>query len=238
MATLELVVAHYDEDLQWLRRVPDAFRITVYSKAEAEQIPPKAIALPNVGEEAHTYFHHMAERYDDLADVTVFAQGKPFDHVPDFHRTLKQLAAARLHVKTFQWLGFIIDQDDAKGSRLFEKWHPGRTLPCREVWQTLWAEKPPGALTFYPGAHFIVSEAALRHRPRDFYEKARTLCAEIRYASHCFERCWDRVFDVDGIPDAFKNAEYPVYLRPVKRMGITWDDVPEGYRPWKKHAGE
>lgn len=90
MTSLELVVARYAEDLSWLRRVPKTVRVTVYNKG-GDTVP--GMALPNVGREAHTYLHHMVTRYDDLAEVTLFCQGKPFDHVPDLHKILRQLAA-------------------------------------------------------------------------------------------------------------------------------------------------
>ena len=61
--SLELVVARYAEDLAWLRRVPKEFAVTVYNKGD---IIPDAIALPNIGREAHTYLHHLADHYEDL----------------------------------------------------------------------------------------------------------------------------------------------------------------------------
>ena len=74
---IELVVARYREELNWLRRVPKSVRVTIYDKSAAPQ--PGAIALPNVGREAHTYLHHIVSRYESLSEVTVFCQGKPFD---------------------------------------------------------------------------------------------------------------------------------------------------------------
>ncbi len=112
--TLELVVAHYHEDLRWLRRVPAVFQKTIYSKAEPPPLQPH-LPLPNVGREAHTYLHHIVSRYDSLADYTVFCQGKPFDHAYDFHASLRALAADNLPKKPFTWLGHIIDTDTPNG---------------------------------------------------------------------------------------------------------------------------
>lgn len=39
--------------------------------------------LPNYGFEAHTYMHHIATNYDDLAELTLFLQGNPFIHAPN-----------------------------------------------------------------------------------------------------------------------------------------------------------
>jgi hypothetical protein len=40
--------------------------------AHISPAPAGAQILPNVGREAHTYLHHLHNRYDSLADVTIF----------------------------------------------------------------------------------------------------------------------------------------------------------------------
>ena len=232
MHSLEIVVAHYREDLRWLRRVPREFRVTIYDKGGSVR---DAIPLENVGHEAHTYLHHLVSRYDALADVTVFCQGKPFDHVPDLHRRLRRLARGGEAPETFRWLGFIIDWDDPEGRRLFQTWDrntEGRALRMDAFWRALWDELPPARLVFYPGAHFIVRAATVRGRPRAFYERALALSATFPDAGHCFERCWDRVFGCDGIPEDCRGRELPIYLRPIRRLGLTWDSVPPEERGW------
>lgn len=110
---VELVVAHYDEDLgslvpHMLPSLGSGAVVTVYSKGKhrppggccarpALASPPwpaaprqprttappplysfpaaGATRLPNVGREAHTYLHHLTERYHSLADVTLFVMG-------------------------------------------------------------------------------------------------------------------------------------------------------------------
>src|SRR5688572_16556932 len=110
--SLELVVARYNENLNWLRRVPKEFRVTIYDKSDENL--PNAMDLPNVGREAHTYLWHIVARYDSLAEVTVFCQGRPFDHAYDFHQTLRDLAESPV-CHDFLPLGHIVDTDDACG---------------------------------------------------------------------------------------------------------------------------
>jgi hypothetical protein len=225
MCRLELVVAHCREDLSWLRKVPAAFRVTVYSKG-GDAVP--AAPLPNVGREAHTYLHHIVDRYESLAARTVFAQGRPFDHVPELRRILRDMAGGRAQAEGFQWLGFVVDWDDRTGSRLFRTWSKNtdrRPLDMARFWRTLWDEPVPERFTFYPGAHFVVTAELVRRRARAFYERARTTAAALPDAAHCFERCWDRVFGVDGIPPALRHRPLPLYLRPVRRLGLTWQSV-------------
>lgn len=227
MDTLELVIARYQEDLQWIRRVPKRFRVTVYNKGGDTPVTPprrnlEIIDLPAKGREEQAYLHHMVRRYDDPADITVFAQGKPFDHVPSFHKHLHQIAFQEVEVDGFLWLGFIIDEDDATGSLLFQRWggNPaGESLPLDEFFQALWEEPAPDRVTFYPSAHFAVTAERLRSRPRPFYERARRISAGLPHAGHCFERVWDRMFSVDGIPETYRDAPKPVYLRNIRRLG-------------------
>lgn len=226
MNTIELVVARYQEDLQWLRRVPGRFRVTVYNKGgDALNLPRRraleVVATPTVGREERSYLRHIVRRYEDLADITVFAQGKPFDHVPDFHKQLHRIAFRQLAVDRFLWFGFIIDEDDAAGSLLFQRWRgnpDGAVLPLDRFWRQLWNESAPERVTFYPGAHFAVTADQVRTRPRSFYERAVRISAELPHAGHCFERTWDRIFGVDGVPLEYRDVLKPVYLRRIRRL--------------------
>ncbi len=217
MTGVELVVARYREDLRWLKRVPHSLRITVYDKSgEASD----GLPLPNVGREAHTYLHHIVERYDDLADLTFFVQGKPFDHVPDLHRILRRAAEGIEKVDGFRWYGFVIDEDDRTGARLFQSWskNPDRELLDMEGFcRALWPGPTPDCFPFYPGAHFAVTADAIRRNPRSFYAKALNLAVDHPNGAHCFERTWDRVFGAHGIPEALRSETFPVFFKPIRR---------------------
>ena len=213
----ELVVARHTESLNWLRRVPRSIAVTVYDKGPP---PGQGLPLPNHGREAHTYLHHLVERYDDLAGITVFSQGHPFDHVPDLHVRLRELAAGRFELDGFRWLGFLIDEDDDTGARLFQTWskNPTRTpLPLHAFFQQLWGTPAPGTVVFYGGAHFAVTADLVRRQPRSFYERARDLSRSLPEAAHCFERCWDRVFGIAGVPPVYRPGPFPIYLKKVRR---------------------
>ena len=215
---LELVVARYTEDLRWLRRVPREFRVTVYDKHPDEPYPG-SVRLPNVGRESHTYFWHLAQRYDSLAPLTVFCQGRPFDHAYDFHTTLKELAAAPEGRAAFQWLGHIVDTDDNRGRRLFVPWSKnpaGHELDIDGFHRQLFGRPGPATYTFRLGAQFAVAGDLARGRSRQFWERAAELAAQFPEGPHCLERMWDRVFGVEGLPAEW--AGQTLYLKPVKRL--------------------
>ncbi len=218
--SLELVVARYAEDLAWLRRVPKEFTVTVYNKGDTI---PEAIPLPNIGREAHTYLHHLAEHHDDLADLTVFVQGHPFDHAPDLHVWLRALAEGRAAVPDFHWLGFLADTDDSRGRRLFVPWskNPERNeLLLDDFHQQLLGTPGPQNYRFFVGAQFAVTRQTARRRDADFYHHARRLATDFPLAPHCFERCWDRVFQADGTAGRLPADQLTAYFKPIKRLQI------------------
>ncbi len=215
---LELVVARCGEDAAWLRRVPRGFAVTVYDKADPS---PRGIRLPNIGREAHTHLRHLAQRYETLADVTVFVQGHPFDHAPDLHRRLRALAEGRECVEDFFWLGFVADTDDARGRRLFVPWSKnadGRKLRMDDFHRRLFGVPGPELYRFFPGGQFAVSRGAAQRRAAGFYHAAAEIAAEFPDAAHCFERVWDRVFMADGTAGRLPPDELTAYFKPVRRL--------------------
>lgn len=216
---VELVVARHHEDLAWLKRVPGEFFITVYDKGDGSSA---GLRLPNEGREAHTYLHHLAQRYDNLADLTVFVQGHPFDHAPDLHKKLRAYADGSASVADFHWLGFLADTDDRRGGRLFVPWSKNperRELEMDEFHQLVFGGAGPATYRFFVGAQFAVARAAAGRRSRAFYEKAARMAAEFPLAPHCFERCWDRVFGCDGTAGILGPGQLTAYFKPVKRLG-------------------
>lgn len=217
---VELVVARYQENLNWLRRVPRTVRVRVYDKSGETNADYQT--LPNIGREAHTYLHHFVMRYDELADVTICVQGKPFDHTPDLHKTVRAFVAGREPIDDFRWLGFLVDRDDQTGSRLFQRWSKnpgGRPLNMPGFWREVFGDEPaPETFTFFGGAQFAVTRECVRRKPRSFYEAARRVAETFPDAAHCFERAWDRVWGVNGIPPAMRDRKPPIYLKPIRRL--------------------
>ncbi|RYG68271.1 DUF3431 domain-containing protein, partial [bacterium] len=180
---------------------------------------PGALQLPNIGREAHTYLHHIVTRYDELAPITVFSQGKPFDHVFDFRKTLRELVQ-NPELGGFRWLGHIIDTDTNDGA-LFKTWSKnpeGGGIDIAGFHQELFGVEGPQEYPFHLGAHFIVTADLVRSRPLDFYRRALELSETFPEAAHCYERSWDKVFGVQGIDLEWLEGRKTVYLKPVRRL--------------------
>lgn len=66
----ELVVAKYDEDVSWLKRLPINFNVTVYQSKDSSE--PHFVE--NYGNEAAKYLSYILDNYDDLPDFMTFVQ--------------------------------------------------------------------------------------------------------------------------------------------------------------------
>lgn len=72
---IEVVLAHYNEDLAWA--TPYRSVCTIYTKYP-NLTDASEVQLPNVGREGHTFLHHIVANYDKLSEWTVFSQaGSP-----------------------------------------------------------------------------------------------------------------------------------------------------------------
>ncbi len=218
----ELVVAHFTENLNWLRNVPTGLKTTIYTKGQADLAERDAIPLPNIGREAHTYLHHIVSQYDSLAEWTVFCQGKPFDHAYDVKKTLHECVdhPDTISQTGFRWLGHLIDTDDNQGNRLFRPWsknEDGRGLYLSGFHRVLFGTDGPEQFTFVLGAQFAVHRAVIQRQPVSFYEHALAISVLFPDAAHCYERSWDRVFGVVGIDPDWLAGRQTVYLKPMKQ---------------------
>ncbi len=81
--TFEVVIVRYKEDLSWVEKEFPYDKVTIYNKGpdDLENLPAncKVIKVPNVGYLGGTYFKHIVDNYDNLADRTLLLQGDPYD---------------------------------------------------------------------------------------------------------------------------------------------------------------
>lgn len=221
---MELVVARYEENLNWLGNIPPQIRVTVYDKSGAplEYSPSHSTRLENVGREAHTYLHHICTRYETLAPLTVFCQGKPFDHAFDFRKTLRELVTGKMTVENFHWLGHMADTDSPEGV-LYRSWSKSQTgegLDLTGFHRDLLGGAAPNEYSFFGGAQFAVTRDCIHRRSLEWYENALALSVGFPNAAHCFERVWDRVFGEEQSTRMRMNGEKTVYFKPIRKSEI------------------
>ena len=76
--TFTIVVSRFDEDVTWV----NGFNSIVYNKGGV--CTSDNLQIANIGREGGTFLYHIIHNYDELAEYTVFTQGDPFPHNPDF----------------------------------------------------------------------------------------------------------------------------------------------------------
>ena len=79
--TVEIVVARYNENLEWLKHHPfSEYNVIIYNKGTNNDFyKPKKLKyienLENVGKCDHTYLYHVIKNYNKLSDITIFLPG-------------------------------------------------------------------------------------------------------------------------------------------------------------------
>jgi hypothetical protein len=190
-SAIDLVVARYAEDLSWLNAVPPPYRLHVYDKTYGIE---GAIQLPNVGREAHTYIHHVCAHYHKLPDYTVFCQGDPFHHLPDWLMILDQLATAIDCGTCPDFLAWGLELACDRQGRP----HHDEPLPCAELYKELAGQRAPALpaeIRFNCGAQFVVHRSRLTRIPLARWQTALKTSTASKWYAWAAERMWPYVLD-------------------------------------------
>jgi hypothetical protein len=163
-----IVVARYNEDVEWTRRFPN---VLIYNKGESlnTEVPLyNEILLENVGREGHTYYKYICDNYDNLEDYTVFLQGEPFYHSPNLLLNLEYLVK-NIHNMEFD---FKYLSETLKDCSLEQCHFSLEPLPLKDVYEKLFEKRIDNlSFIFGAGAQYVVSKDAIQKRPREFYMK-------------------------------------------------------------------
>lgn len=176
MVNFCIVVARYNENVEWTKQFPN---VVIYNKGDKLEGDYNEIFLPNVGREGHTYYHHICNNYDNLADYTIFLQGNPFDHSPTILPNLnKYINSVDLNFD-FEFLSELILDCTLDGCPR----HTG--LPIRETYERLFNDGIRNMLFYFgAGAQFIVSKKSILKKPVEFYSK---IVEMLQYTSNPIE---------------------------------------------------
>ena len=144
----EIVVARYSENLDWLKKIKKSkdLKITVYNKGK-DDIDVPFIPLPNIGRESHTYLYHIIHNYDNLADQTIFCQGDPISHSPDFINLINK------YRKKFEPVQPLSIRFWSEG--VPPHYEPNPPLPTIEATKNLWFDKKARVHVEYMDNNFL-----------------------------------------------------------------------------------
>lgn len=219
MENVQLIIARYREDVEWVRAME--YPAVIYDKSGDPL--PGALPLPNLGREAHSYLTHIVRNYDSLAALNVFLQGKPFDHLSQdggdpslLKQRIDELAAKPRPFTGFAW--FKLDCDglgrphDLRKPENEGRWNGwGKDIPVAEIFEKLFAASAPERfIARGVTGNFAVTADRIRTRPRAFYEYALSLVTadpgDHDNTGHAFERLWHLIFNGNT---AWNRDEYP-----------------------------
>jgi hypothetical protein len=169
----ELVISHYNEDLNWLANYSDHCHI--YHKGK-ETIPRYQFRqwdkLPNVGREGHTYLHHIITNYDHLADVTIFLQGDNRQHYKNLTTYIAEterkgvVCSCKDRLSTWGRINHILKYKESLASKKMLR----ANMTMGEFWKEIFGYNHPRAIKVQFGANFAVSRQRIRTHPKSFYE--------------------------------------------------------------------
>lgn len=164
--TICIVIARYNENLDWIKNIPAEFNKIVYNKGSPLPSKYTSISLENVGREGHTYYKYIYDNYENLPNHVIFLQGYPFDHSPNLINILKKYCAEANRPSGFEYISDHFVNCNLSGCRY------NRKAPLIDTYEYLFGKRIENMpFRFAVGAQFIVSKQQILKRGRDFYLK-------------------------------------------------------------------
>ena len=228
--SIQLVVARYNEDLEWLKEDPySKYENVIYNKSDNQNFTKSdnthsTVNLPNVGRCDHTYLHHIIENYDNLANITVFLPGSL--NMEYKNAKAKRLLKAIGSHKQNGFMGRRFDNvKDTYNSFQMDEWkatdsqnaaknpetnlHLSEIRPFGKWYESKFKDKNVEYVSF--AGIFSVSRNEILQHPKTYYED---LIQDLETSSnpevgHYFERAWNAVFHPMTETKFIENANDP-----------------------------
>lgn len=180
----ELVISAFVRDTSWVNKINKDVSIKKYIKGKNLSLDNEIYIENNVGRDVHTFFYHILNNYDNLADITFFSQDYPFDHIENYIEIINSdidfiTKSSMLHFDGY-W-GFAL-------SELYSSIYSGGVWTCsdtghphdnnlflNETWESLFDCPYPSKYDFVPGGHFCITKENARIRSKEFYQHLVTL---------------------------------------------------------------
>lgn len=224
MGDIQIVVARYKEQMNWLANEPFCnCSVVVYNKGDDDNYLHsdnivKHVKLPNVGFDPHSFLYHIINNYDNLADITAFFQGSidlpsgqsvnKYGRAIDIINYCKANNCSVLSCGNWRFnnikndfYNFTIDQHPVSSiaNRTDKNFH---TVPCEIRPFGKWFETLFGDICVKHIAlnHLIaIKREDIIKKPKEYYEMLFSFLSDKEEGSqpeaiHYFERAWEAVF--------------------------------------------
>jgi hypothetical protein len=226
----QIVVSKYNEDINWVKDLP--YNTIVYDKYVNQYYPQnpnvtyKTLRNKPLGREAHTYFYHIVNNYENIADLTVFLQGDPWSHCENLLEYLKLEPSETTPISSINRIGYekwamsrghkmeelprIMERLKPLNHQLFVA-NCGSTEFYR--WNFIFeGYPPPNSLVYAYGAQYIVPKRRILQHPITFYKRLLNAISDERNAYEIDAWGMEKMFfylfgepTLRGFPDALKG---------------------------------
>jgi len=220
---IDIVVAHYNEELSWIKnlKIEHVNKIYIYSKYEAKQNKPgvrRAVVdekfmdqkyfhqlsnkveykhKDNIGRESETYLSHCVEQYHNLAEHTIFLQGEPHVHWDYINSLLDRFQNGELDVSdNSEWFWGVFLDGHIGG------WYGATDASNYNfyTWFRTYVDQEIHLINGFPvyyGACFGVGKKQIQSRSIAFYQKIinNELQTVNPECGHFLERLWFYIFN-------------------------------------------
>ena len=212
---VELVVARYNENLNWLNRRPfNNYDVSIYNKGPNDNFTVnnkniRVTKLSNLGKCDHTYLYHIIKNYDNLSDVTVFLPGslnmrpkmkkaRQILHELDMQKRTVFIGQHMADVKRDLY-NFKLDEWKTSSTENFNQNPESKLMLASPRPFGKWYESKFGDIAIQHvsyGGIMAISKAHILQHPKKYYEN---LIQDLDKSSnpeagHYFERAWAAVF--------------------------------------------
>lgn len=195
---MELVIAAYNRNYSWVRKLPEGVKLTVYRKGNRGHLKDGEIYIAqNVGRDVHTFFHHIVERYDSLSEYTFFVQDFPFDHVFNVLELLSGNEKLWDQEALMNVNGCWFFDTNYERILVCDSYgrpdHPGVMMDIG--WMKVFPDTPvPDKFEFVAAGHFIVSRDNILSKPKQYYERIKSLLERYPEMPWIIERLEPEIF--------------------------------------------
>ena len=201
----ELVISRYNEDLNWTKYIDCFNTIKIYNKGNDIEYP--YLQLENINREAHTWFYHIVTNYYNLADITVFSQGNPFDHmIGSIHDKKQRQPGDVITAENINDKLNAVQIPDTGYTPLLHYLDAGEfsagDTTISSLLYTVLFEGLESEPIIVPGAQFIVMKENIQSKSYDFYKNNLDRLSINRYAWNdtvfnpwSYESMWHYIFN-------------------------------------------
>lgn len=222
---LEIVVARYNEDLNWLNEFSPI--CSIYNKGcdDINVYPFEFLKLDNIGREGDTYLRHIIKKYPNFPEYTLFTQGNINDHVKSplaFGQNIRDIMrGAKTDMEGYIGLSDV-SVNNGWGEIVEFVCTAHADLPIRQWWDMFFDELPKNnRFTCNFSGIFIVSKERILYHSKEFYEELNKYLLETEpIGGYVLERLWTTIFDGEthGKYDDSKNKHSLIHNNLKKRI--------------------